>query len=53
MYIGDFLAFAVDVWDGQQNSGGPIIFHGYTLTSKILLKDVIEAIKEYAFVASP
>ncbi|XP_022645364.1 1-phosphatidylinositol 4,5-bisphosphate phosphodiesterase delta-1-like isoform X2 [Varroa destructor] len=43
----------LDVWDGQHNSGGPIIFHGYTLTSKILLKDVIEAIREYAFVASP
>ena len=28
----------------------PIIYHGWTLTSKILFKDVIaDAIKEYAF----
>lgn len=40
----------VDCWDGDDNE--PIIYHGHTLTSKILFKDVIEAIKEHAFVAS-
>ena len=37
----------VDVWNGDD--GEPIIFHGYTLTTKILLSDVLVAIKEYAF----
>lgn len=37
----------LDIWDGSD--GEPVIYHGYTLTSKILFKDVIQAIKEYAF----
>uniref|UniRef100_A0A673H4Y8 Phosphoinositide phospholipase C n=1 Tax=Sinocyclocheilus rhinocerous TaxID=307959 RepID=A0A673H4Y8_9TELE len=37
----------MDCWDGSD--GEPVIYHGYTLTSKILFKDVIKAIKEYAF----
>ncbi|KAK1790154.1 hypothetical protein P4O66_014071 [Electrophorus voltai] len=40
----------LDVWDGSD--GEPVIYHGYTLTSKILFKDVIKAIKEYAFKTS-
>uniref|UniRef100_A0A3Q1G5W5 Phosphoinositide phospholipase C n=1 Tax=Acanthochromis polyacanthus TaxID=80966 RepID=A0A3Q1G5W5_9TELE len=40
----------LDCWDGSE--GEPLIYHGYTLTSKILFKDVIEAIKEYAFKTS-
>ncbi|XP_064187111.1 1-phosphatidylinositol 4,5-bisphosphate phosphodiesterase delta-1a isoform X2 [Anguilla rostrata] len=40
----------LDCWDGP--NGEPIIYHGYTLTSKILFKDVIKAIKEYAFKTS-
>lgn len=40
----------LDCWDGP--NGEPIIYHGYTLTSKILFKDVIKAIKEYAFKVS-
>uniref|UniRef100_A0A8C9QMC3 Phosphoinositide phospholipase C n=1 Tax=Scleropages formosus TaxID=113540 RepID=A0A8C9QMC3_SCLFO len=40
----------LDCWDGSD--GEPIIYHGYTLTSKILFKDVIKAIKEYAFKTS-
>uniref|UniRef100_A0A674M9R1 Phosphoinositide phospholipase C n=1 Tax=Takifugu rubripes TaxID=31033 RepID=A0A674M9R1_TAKRU len=40
----------LDCWDGSDNE--PVIYHGYTLTSQILFKDVIEAIKEYAFKAS-
>ncbi len=30
----------MDCWDGED--GEPIIYHGYTLTSKILFKDVIQ-----------
>ncbi|ORX89142.1 PLC-like phosphodiesterase [Basidiobolus meristosporus CBS 931.73] len=41
----------LDCWDGAD--GEPIIYHGYTLTSKILFRDVILAIKKYGFVASP
>ncbi|XP_077386423.1 1-phosphatidylinositol 4,5-bisphosphate phosphodiesterase eta-2 [Festucalex cinctus] len=40
----------VDCWDGPD--GEPIIHHGYTLTSKILFKDVIETINKYAFIKS-
>ena len=41
----------VDCWDGED--GEPIIYHGHTLTSKILFKDVVMAIKEHAFAVSP
>lgn len=40
----------MDTWDGPDDE--PIIFHGYTLTSRIFFRDVLEAIKQYAFVAS-
>ncbi|XP_026229539.1 1-phosphatidylinositol 4,5-bisphosphate phosphodiesterase delta-1-like isoform X2 [Anabas testudineus] len=40
----------LDCWDGSDDE--PVIYHGYTLTSKILFKDVIRAIKEYAFKTS-
>ncbi|CAL1547808.1 unnamed protein product, partial [Lymnaea stagnalis] len=42
---------SVDCWDGPEND--PIIYHGYTLTTKILFRDVIKAINEYAFKTSP
>ncbi|XP_055899333.1 1-phosphatidylinositol 4,5-bisphosphate phosphodiesterase delta-4-like isoform X4 [Biomphalaria glabrata] len=41
----------LDCWDGPD--GQPVIYHGYTLTSKILFEDVIRAINNYAFQASP
>lgn len=41
----------MDCWDGP--NGQPIIYHGRTLTTKILFRPVIEAIAKYAFVASP
>ena len=41
------VLFLVDCWDGDD--GEPIIYHGHTLTSKILFKDVIEACEKYAF----
>ncbi|EGR27629.1 phosphatidylinositol-specific phospholipase x domain protein [Ichthyophthirius multifiliis] len=37
----------LDCWDGDE--GEPIIYHGYTLTSKILFRKVIEVINENAF----
>uniref|UniRef100_A0AAY5E9W8 Phosphoinositide phospholipase C n=1 Tax=Electrophorus electricus TaxID=8005 RepID=A0AAY5E9W8_ELEEL len=38
----------VDCWDGPD--GEPMVQHGYTLTSKINFKSVIETINKYAFV---
>uniref|UniRef100_A0A8C1U1T3 Phosphoinositide phospholipase C n=1 Tax=Cyprinus carpio TaxID=7962 RepID=A0A8C1U1T3_CYPCA len=38
----------VDCWDGPD--GEPMVQHGYTLTSKITFKSVIETINKYAFV---
>ncbi|XP_034559309.1 1-phosphatidylinositol 4,5-bisphosphate phosphodiesterase delta-1-like isoform X1 [Notolabrus celidotus] len=40
----------LDCWDGSDDE--PVIYHGYTLTSQVLFKDVIKAIKEYAFKTS-
>ena len=39
----------LDVWDGETE---PMIKHGYTLTTKINLRDVCEVIAENAFIAS-
>uniref|UniRef100_A0A3B5AID1 Phosphoinositide phospholipase C n=1 Tax=Stegastes partitus TaxID=144197 RepID=A0A3B5AID1_9TELE len=40
----------VDCWDGSD--GEPVVYHGHTLTSKILFKDVVSTVKDYAFKAS-
>ncbi|MEQ2270435.1 1-phosphatidylinositol 4,5-bisphosphate phosphodiesterase delta-4 [Xenotaenia resolanae] len=40
----------VDCWDGSD--GEPVVYHGHTLTSKILFKDIISTLKEYAFQVS-
>ncbi|XP_078539640.1 1-phosphatidylinositol 4,5-bisphosphate phosphodiesterase delta-4 [Lissotriton helveticus] len=40
----------LDIWDGP--NGEPIIYHGHTLTSKILFKDVVSTINKYAFKTS-
>lgn len=37
----------VDCWDGPD--GEPVVHHGYTLTSKIPFKDVIDVINKNAF----
>lgn len=50
----------LDVWDGSyfeisedsEMNEEPIIYHGHTLTTKILLRDVLEVIREYAFLTS-
>ncbi|XP_077407678.1 1-phosphatidylinositol 4,5-bisphosphate phosphodiesterase delta-3-A-like isoform X2 [Vanacampus margaritifer] len=41
----------LDCWDGD--NGQPVIYHGYTLTSKVPFVEVIETISQYAFKASP
>jgi phosphatidylinositol phospholipase C delta len=40
----------VDIYDGDEE---PVIFHGKTLTSKVSLREVCQAIMKYAFVTSP
>ncbi|KFO20178.1 1-phosphatidylinositol-4,5-bisphosphate phosphodiesterase delta-4 [Fukomys damarensis] len=40
----------VDVWDGP--SGEPVVYHGHTLTSRILFKDVVATVAQYAFQTS-
>lgn len=37
----------LDCWEGSD--GEPVVYHGHTLTSKILFRDVIETIRDYAF----
>ncbi|KAJ8021989.1 1-phosphatidylinositol 4,5-bisphosphate phosphodiesterase eta-2 [Holothuria leucospilota] len=41
----------MDCWDGKD--GEPVVYHGYTLTTKIKCRDVITVINKYAFVSSP
>ncbi|XP_055021793.1 1-phosphatidylinositol 4,5-bisphosphate phosphodiesterase delta-4 [Boleophthalmus pectinirostris] len=41
----------IDCWDGA--NGEPIVYHGHTFTSKILFKDVVSAVANYAFKVSP
>lgn len=39
----------VDCWEGP---GEPIIYHGWTRTTKIKFEDVVKAINDHAFVTS-
>ncbi|XP_028404786.1 LOW QUALITY PROTEIN: 1-phosphatidylinositol 4,5-bisphosphate phosphodiesterase eta-2-like [Dendronephthya gigantea] len=41
----------LDCWDGDD--GEPVVYHGHTLVNKILFKDIIKAVEEFAFTASP
>ena len=41
----------VDCWDGP--NGEPIVYHGHTFTSKILFRDVVQAVGKYAFKVGP
>ncbi|KNF06137.1 hypothetical protein PSTG_00646 [Puccinia striiformis f. sp. tritici PST-78] len=41
----------LDCWDGD--AGDPVIYHGRTLTRKLLLSEALKAISKHAFVASP
>lgn len=40
----------IDCWDGTDME--PVVYHGYTLTTKILFKDVISTIDKHAFEVS-
>uniref|UniRef100_A0A667ZYQ5 Phosphoinositide phospholipase C n=1 Tax=Myripristis murdjan TaxID=586833 RepID=A0A667ZYQ5_9TELE len=37
----------IDCWDGPDME--PVVYHGYTLTTKILFKDVITTVEQHAF----
>uniref|UniRef100_H2V313 Phosphoinositide phospholipase C n=1 Tax=Takifugu rubripes TaxID=31033 RepID=H2V313_TAKRU len=42
----------IDCWDGSDME--PVVYHGYTLTNKILFKEVIATVEQHAFeVTSP
>lgn len=41
----------LDCWEGP--GGEPVIYHGHTLTSKILFRDVVQAVRDHAFTVSP
>eukprot|EP00667_Euglena_gracilis_P004836 EG_transcript_4864 len=40
----------IDAWDGHD--GEPVVTHGHTLTSKLLVKDVLACVSEYGFQSS-
>ncbi|CAE7579550.1 plcd3a, partial [Symbiodinium microadriaticum] len=40
----------LDCWDGDDE---PVIFHGNTITTKVLFRDVINAMVEFNFRVSP
>lgn len=40
----------LDTWDGA--NGEPIVYHGYTMTSKISFHQIIQCIKDYGFKSS-
>jgi len=44
-----FFFNPVDCWNGPDE---PIIYHGWTRTSKIKFKDVVKAINDHAFATS-
>lgn len=43
----------LDVWKGRPPEDEPFITHGFTMTTEIPLRDVLEAIAETAFKTSP
>ncbi|XP_069384789.1 1-phosphatidylinositol 4,5-bisphosphate phosphodiesterase zeta-1-like isoform X1 [Paralichthys olivaceus] len=40
----------IDCWDGPDME--PVVYHGYTLTTKILFRDVIKTVEQHAFEVS-
>uniref|UniRef100_A0A672ZLM1 Phosphoinositide phospholipase C n=1 Tax=Sphaeramia orbicularis TaxID=375764 RepID=A0A672ZLM1_9TELE len=40
----------IDCWDGQNME--PVVYHGYTLTTKLRFKDVISTVEQHAFEVS-
>lgn len=43
--------FELDCWDSNSDKN-PVIYHGFTLTSKILFEDVIMALEKFGFMFS-
>ncbi|XP_078262119.1 1-phosphatidylinositol 4,5-bisphosphate phosphodiesterase beta-1 [Rhinoraja longicauda] len=43
----------LDCWKGRSTEEEPVITHGFTMTTEICFKEVIEAINECAFKTSP
>lgn len=43
----------LDVWKGRPPEEEPFITHGFTMTTEVPLRDVLEAIAESAFKTSP
>ncbi|XP_063107811.1 1-phosphatidylinositol 4,5-bisphosphate phosphodiesterase delta-3 isoform X6 [Cavia porcellus] len=41
----------LDCWEGP--GGEPVVYHGHTLTSKILFRDVVQVVHDHAFMLSP
>ncbi|KIL66536.1 hypothetical protein M378DRAFT_160517 [Amanita muscaria Koide BX008] len=41
----------MDIYDGT--AGEPVVYHGNTLTFKVTVRDICQAISKYAFVTSP
>ncbi|KAM7067252.1 1-phosphatidylinositol 4,5-bisphosphate phosphodiesterase delta-3 isoform 2-T4 [Molossus nigricans] len=41
----------LDCWEGP--GAEPVIYHGHTLTSKILFRDVVQTVRDHAFTLSP
>lgn len=44
------MILLVDIYDGDEE---PMVYHGKTLTSKVSLRDICNAVQKYAFVTSP
>ncbi|KAF0882520.1 PLCB3 phosphodiesterase, partial [Crocuta crocuta] len=47
------LGWPLDVWKGRPPEEEPFITHGFTMTTEVPLRDVLEAIAETAFKTSP
>lgn len=41
------LILIVDCWDGKD--GEPVVYHGYTMTSKVKFRYIILNINDFAF----
>lgn len=46
------ICFQMDLVDCWEGPGEPIIYHGWTRTTRIKFEDVVKAINEHAFVTS-